>query len=199
MRIAYDAAADAWGTPETVKAYSEIGLSCSFPRPSPCGKYVLHVLADRTTYPIHQKSSDLALLDLATGEHRRLEAVNSDLAESYPRWTSNGRWFTFVSNRRDAMSALVYLAYFDEHGKAHKAFVMPQKDPAFFDTFIDTYNVVEPVKSRVTVSPFKLARAIAEPAIPAEFPDAPQVDAYTGPTRREPAAYQSPPVPSSVR
>ena len=183
MRVSYDVATDTWGSPRTVKAYSELGLSCAFPRPSPCGKYVLHILADKTTYPIHQKSSDVYLLDLNSLKHRRLDAVCSDLAESFPRWSSNGRWFSFVSNRRDGMSALPYFAYFDTQGKAHKAFVLPQKDPAFFDTFIDTYNVVELVKSRVDVSTFKLAQTMQEPAREAEFRNPPEVDAYTGPTK----------------
>ncbi len=189
MRVSYDVETDTWGAPETVKAYSELGVCCSFPRPSPCGKYVLHVLADKTTYPIHQESSDLYLLDLATKEHRKLDAVCSDRAESYPRWSSNGRWFTFLSNRRDGMSAIPYLAYFDTEGEAHKAFVLPQKDPAFYDTFIDTYNVVELVKSRVNVSAFRLAQAMQQPPIEAEFPDPPPVDAYTGPTKVGEAGY----------
>ncbi|MFW6171518.1 MAG: hypothetical protein ACODAD_13595, partial [Planctomycetota bacterium] len=183
MRISYDVAAESWGTPETVKAYSELGLSCSFPRPSPCGKYVLHVLADKTTYPIHQDSSDLYLLDLQTKDHQKLEVVCSDLSESYPRWSSNGRWFTFLSNRRDAMSALPYVAYFDTDGRAHKAFVVPQRDPEFFDTFIDTYNVLELVKSRVDIDTFRLAQEIQKPARDAKFANPPHVDAYTGPTQ----------------
>jgi hypothetical protein len=183
MRIAYDTGAGKWGSPETVKAYSELGLSCAFPRVSPCGKYVLHILCEWSTYPIHQKTSDMYLLDLASKRHKRLDAVCSDRAESCPRWSSNGRWFVFLSNRRDAMSALPYIAYFDERGEAHKAFVLPQKDPAFFDTFIDTYNVIELVKSRVNVDTFKLAQAMRKPAIKVDFPDPPLVDAYTGPTK----------------
>ena len=189
MRISYDVATDTWGSPETVKAYSELGMSCAFPRPSPCGKYVLHVLSDKSTYPIHQKSSDVYLLDLASKKHKRLDAVCSDRAESYVRWSSNGRWFIFVSNRRDGISALPYLAYFDTEGEAHKAFVLPQKDPAFFDTFIDTYNVVELVKSRVNVGTFKLAQGMQQPPEDARFPNPPRVDAYTGPTRTLEADY----------
>jgi len=189
MRVSYDAATDTWGSPETVKACSELGLSCAFPRPSPCGKYVLHILSDKSTYPIHQKSSDVYLLDLASKKHRRLDAVNSDRAESYVRWSSNGRWFIFVSNRRDGMSALPYLAYFDSEGEAHKAFVLPQKDPAFFDTFVDTYNVVELVKSRVNVDTFKLAQEMQQAPRDAQFPGAPRVDVYTGPTRTVEADY----------
>jgi len=183
MRISYDTDTGAWGSPETVKAYSDLGTSCSFPRPSRCGRYILHILADKTTYPIHQRSSDVFLLDLESKKHRRLDEVCSDFAESYPRWSSNGRWFSFVSNRRDGISALPYFAYFDTQGQAHKAFVLPQKDPKFYDTFVDTYNIVEMVKSRVNISEFELARAMQLPAVDALFPNPPGVDAYTGPTR----------------
>lgn len=182
MRIACDVETDTWGEPETVLAASEQQQSCAFPRPSPCGKYVLHVLSDKTTYPIHQESSDLYLLNLATGKDERLDSVCSDRAESYPRWSSNGRWFIFLSSRRDTMSALPYLAYFDQQGDAHKPLVLPQKDPAFYDTFVETYNVVELVKSRVNVSAFRLAEGMQQPPVDAEFPNPPKVDAYTGPT-----------------
>ena len=189
MRIPHDVATDTWGAPETVKAYSELGLSCAFPRPSLCGKYVLHILSEKTTYPIHQESSDVYMLELASKRHKRLDLVNSDRAESYPRWSSNGRWFVFVSNRRDGMSALPYFAYFDTKGEARKAFVLPQKDPVHYDTFIDTYNVVELVKSRVNVSAFRLAQAMQQPSTEAGFPNAPRVDAYTGATKTAKTGY----------
>lgn len=189
MRVPYDVATDTWGTPEIVKAFSELGLSCSFPRSSPCGKYVLHILADKTTYPIHQQSSDVYLLDLESRETRKLDIVCSDRAESYPRWSSNGRWFTFLSNRRDGMSALPYVAYFDADGETHKPFVLCQEDPDYYDTFIDTYNTVELVKSRVTINPFKLAQGIEQEAIDAEFPNPPQVDSHTGPTKTVGSGY----------
>jgi len=182
MRISYDTASDTWGSPETVMAYSQLGTSCSFPRPSADGRYILHILADKTTYPIHQRSSDVYVLDLESKEYRRLDSVNSDRSESYPRWSSNGRWFSFVSNRRDGLSALPYFAYFDEHGEAHKAFVLPQKDPAYYDTFLDTYNVVELVTSKVDIDLFELARDVQRPARQALFPNPPEVDAYTGAT-----------------
>ena len=184
VRIPYDVATDTWGSLETVMTYADAGKSCAFPRPSPCGRYVLHILADRATYPIHQKSSDVYILDLVSTEYRKLDMVSSDRSESYPRWSSSGRWFSFLSNRRDGMSALPYFAYFDRQGQVHKAFVLPQKDPAYYDTFIDTYNVLELVKSRVDISPFDLARAMQQPAADAVFPNPPEVDAYTGATRK---------------
>ena len=73
--------------------------------------------------------------------------------------------------------------------QVHKAFVLPQQDPGYYDTFIDTYNVVELVKSRVNVSTFKLAQAMQKPPLEARFQDRPQVDAYTGPTKTHEAGY----------
>ena len=141
MRVSYDIAADVWGAPETVMEFSKSGKSCSFPRPSPDGRYILHILADRTTYPIYERSSDLYALDLRTKLDRKLDAASSDSSESYPRWSSNGRWFSFISTRRDGLSALPYFAYFDAEGNDHKAILLPQEDPDFYDTFTDAYNV----------------------------------------------------------
>jgi hypothetical protein len=179
MRISYDTATETWGEPETVVAYSQVGKSCAFPRPSPDGRYVLHILSDKGTYPIYQRNSDVYLLDLTSLEYRRLDAVSSDFAESFPRWSSNGRWFSFLSNRNDGRSALPYFAYLDAAGEAHKAFVLPQEDPAYYDSFTDSYNVLELVKSRVEADPFELAQAMQLPAQKAEFPNPPDVDAVT--------------------
>ena len=173
MRISYDVETGKWGAPEMVKAYSELGTSCSFPRPSPCGRYILHILADQTTCPIYQNSSDLYLLDLQTKEDIRLDAACSDGSESYPRWSSNGRWFSFLSKRRDGVSTLPYFAYFDAQGRTHKAFVLPQEDPAYYDTFLDTYNVVELVKGKVRVREDELARAMLQEPVDAKFPNPP--------------------------
>ena len=78
------------------------------------------------------------------------------------------------------MCTIPYFAYLDSTGEAHKAFVLPQEDPTFYDRFTDTYNVVELVKPRVNIDPFELARAMQRPAVDAVFPNPPVVDAYTG-------------------
>ena len=203
MRIPYDVDGDVWGEPETVVAYSELGLSCAFPCPSPEGRYMLHILSDHGTYPVYQKSSDVYILDLESREFHKPAGVNSEFAESYPRWSSNGRWFSFVSSRRDGRSALPYFAYFDSSGRAHKAFVLPQRDPGHYDTFTDTYNVLELIRSRVDVDAFELARAMQQPAVDATFPAPPPVDAHTGATRQWleetlPASPRTTPDSSSV-
>jgi hypothetical protein len=186
MRVSYDIATDVWGPREMVMEFSKSGKSCSFPRPSPDGRYILHILADRTTYPIHQKSSDLYVLDLRTKLDRKLAAASSDLSESYPRWSSNGRWFSFLSSRHGGLSALPYFAYFDAEGNDHKAVLLPQEDPAFYDTFTDTYNTLELVKSKITISPFTLFQALTQTGEPARVANPPKLDAHTEAPRLAP-------------
>ncbi len=192
MRISYDVATDVWGAPEMVMEFSKAGKSCAFPRPSPDGRYILHILTDKTTFPIGRNCSDLYLFDLQTKLDRRLDAASSDFSESFPRWSSDGRWFSFLSTRRDkgGLSALPYFSHFDAQGKESKAFLLPQEDPAYYDTYTDAYNCVELVKSKVTIDPFKLAQAMQEEPEPAQVPHPPRVDAYTGATRLVPPPPQ---------
>ena len=161
-RIRYDVETDTWGEPETVLAADEAGLSILLPRLSPDGKFLLFCMSEYGCFPIFQPSSDLYLLDLETGEYRRLE-INSDRSESWHSWSSNSRWFVFSSKRRDGVFTRLYLSYFDKTGKAHKPIILPQKDPTFYDSFLKTYSVPELVIEPVQVSSKDLAKAVRSP------------------------------------
>ncbi len=158
MRIGYDYRTGTWGELETVISAAETGLSIAQPRISPDGRFVLFCMSRYGTFPIHRPSSDLYLLDLRTGQHRRLD-INSDLSESYHSWSSNSRWIVFSSKRRDGLRARPYFSYVDEEGKAYKPFLLPQKDPAFYDTFMKNYNVPELVSEPVRAKSRDLTRA----------------------------------------
>ncbi|MCK4375379.1 MAG: PD40 domain-containing protein, partial [Candidatus Brocadiae bacterium] len=82
MRIGYDVDSGAWGEPETILSAAETGLSISQPRVSPDGRFVLFCMSEYGTFPIHLAGTDLYLLDLKTGQHRRL-ACNSDESDSW--------------------------------------------------------------------------------------------------------------------
>jgi Tol biopolymer transport system component len=181
MRISYDVASDKWGTPEMLLECSKEGKSCTFPRPSSDGKYVLCALCDKTTFAIYQDHSDVCLVDLELKTWRRLDVLDSDFVKSFPTWSSNGRWITFTSRRRDDLTALPYFAYFDTHGREHKAFVLPQEDPRFYDTFTDTCNAARLVNGKVTIDQFTLAEALQQPSIPAHFPNPPYVAPHSAP------------------
>ena len=159
MRIPYDIETDTWGEPETVLTAAETGRSIVDPRTSPDGKFLVFCMADYGGFPVNQESSDLYLLDLETGAYRRL-ACSSDRAESWHSWSSNSRWIVYSSKRLDGLFMRPWLCYIDADGRAHKPFVLPQKDPDFYDTCLITYNIPELVNGRIAVSPEALQASL---------------------------------------
>jgi dipeptidyl aminopeptidase/acylaminoacyl peptidase len=159
MRVAYDIRTDTWGTPEKILSADETGKSILEPRASPDGRYLLLCLTDYGGFPIHQTGADLYLLDLHHGQCRRLEC-NSDQADSWHCWSGNSRWIVFSSKRDNGLLARPYFCYIDAEGHEHKPFVLPQQDPAFYDSWLKTYNVPELVSGPVVISPSDLAAAI---------------------------------------
>ena len=162
-RIPFDPDTMTWGEPETLVAATNSNLSAAQPRESPDGRWLLFCLSAYGNFPIYRESSDLYLMDLLTKEYRRL-AVSSPAADSWHCWSSNGRWIAFASRRIDGLLTRVHFSYFDETGKAHKAFVLPQKDPGFYRSCAMTYNVPELVSEPVAISERRLARAICAPS-----------------------------------
>jgi hypothetical protein len=158
MRIAYDVERDAWGDPETVLSADETGLSILMPRVSPDGKFLLFCMCRYGCFPVYQPTSDLYLMDLATGEHARLD-VNSEFSESWHSWSSNSRWIAFSSKRGGGDFTRCYLSYVDQTGKVHKPFILPQRDPAFYDSLVKTVSVPELITGPVPLDSQALTRA----------------------------------------
>lgn len=162
MRIPYDLQTDTWGKLETVLSAKETGLSITLPRFSPDGRFLLFCMCTYGNFPAFSSTSDLYMMDMRTGKHRCLD-INSYKSEAYHSWSSNGRWIVFSSKRRDGLFARPYFSYVDEEGKAYKPILLPQKDPAFYDSYIRVYNVPELVKEPVRLTPRELAHAIHAP------------------------------------
>jgi hypothetical protein len=159
MRVRYDIERSTWSEPELVLSSVDTGKSISEPRASPDGRYLLFCMSNYGGFPVVQPSSDLYLLDLKSGKHRRLEC-NSEQSESWHCWSSNSRWIVFSSKRDNGLLARPHFSYLDRNGLAHKPFVLPQKDPKFYDTWMRTYNVPELISGPVAVSQERLLRAI---------------------------------------
>lgn len=157
MRVSFDESTHRFGDPDTMIRASSQGKSISFPRVSPDGKYLLYTLSDFGNFSIWHKESDLYLINLETGEIS-IPEINSDDTESYHSWSSDGRWIVFSSRRDDGLFTRFYFSYFDTNGKAHKPFVLPQKDPDFYGTFLKSYNVPELVTSRIELNPRKIMK-----------------------------------------
>lgn len=167
MRIRYDIETDTWGKPETILTAEKTGLSISEPRISPDGRFVLFCMSPYGAFPVLQADSDLYLMELKkNGEHshRPLENANSSQADSWHTWSSNSRWIVFSSKRGNGLFARPYICYVDREGKDYKPFLLPQKDPCFYDTYLKTYNAPELVRGPVTVKEDELARAILSEA-----------------------------------
>ena len=169
-RIPYDVATDQWGQAETVLAASETGQSILLPKISPDGRFLLLCMCRYGCFPVYQPSSDLYLMDLATRQFRKLP-INSELSESWHSWSSNSRWIAFSSKREGGPFTRTYFSYIDDAGLAHKPFVLPQQDPTYYESLVETYSVPELVKGPVTVSKSRLAWAArAKPAATPEIP-----------------------------
>ncbi|MBN1782386.1 PD40 domain-containing protein [bacterium] len=143
MRVPYDAETGIFGPRETVISSEETGQSILMPRISPDGKYLMFCMCRYGNFPVYRPDSDLYVLDLAGGRYFD-PGINSDVsADSYHSWSGNSRWVVFSSKRDNGLCARPYISYLDRDGRFHKPFVVPQKDPEFYTTFLKTYNVPE--------------------------------------------------------
>lgn len=110
----------------------------------------MFTLSDYGNFSIWHKEADLWLLDLTSGDLRKLSEVNSDDTESFHNWSSNSRWFVFSSRRGDGLYTRLYLASMDENGKISKPFLLPQEDPeTYYDRSVYSYNVPDFVNAPI--------------------------------------------------
>ena len=158
MRISYDHQNRSWGKLETVLSSKEFGLSINEPKISPDGRFLVFTASRYGSFPIFHFDADLYLLDLTNGQRKKL-LLNSNRAEGYHSWSSNSRWLVFSSKREDGQFTRLYLSHIDSSGNSSKAFILPQEDPLFYDTYLEIYNVPELVKEPIRVSPQALAKA----------------------------------------
>ena len=168
MRIPYDYQSGTWGKLETVISAKEFGLSIAEPKLSPDGRFLIFTASRYGSFPIFHSSADLYLLELATGRRERM-TLNSERADGYHSWSSNSRWLLFSSKREDGQFTRLYLSHIDSLGNSSKAFIVPQEDPLFYDSYLEIYNVPEFIKEPVRVSPQTLAKIAYTTAQPAQL------------------------------
>ena len=175
--IPFDAATRTFGTPQLEVACAAQGKSASVPRVSPDGRYLLYTLADYGQFHIWHKSADLWILPLDSSAATPLDSslvtrhssfsppypltgANSPDVDSYHTWSSNGRWIVFSSRRDDGTFTRPYIAYFDKQGQAHRAFLLPQRDPEYNQLLLKSYNVPELTRHPVQVSRETLSHVV---------------------------------------
>lgn len=157
-RKPFDPETKTFGPSELVLDAKAMGQSATFPRISPDGRYLLFGMGEYGCFHIWHKDADLYLIDLETMQLRNVKEVNSSDVESYHAWSSNGRWMLFTSRRDDGGYTHLYIAYFDKQGKAYKPFILPQRDPYFYNDYYKSYNVPEFMVEPVTITPQEFAR-----------------------------------------
>ena len=162
--IKYDILSRAWnpetgefGKVDTVFSASALGKSATFPRVSPCGRYMLFALAEYGCFHIWHKDADLYILDLETREYWSLDKANSPYPESYHAWSSNGKWILFASRRDDTNYSRLYIAHINDNGIADNAFLLPQESTEFYDFFDRSYNVPEFMTEAVKITPHEFS------------------------------------------
>lgn len=158
MKISYDMETNVWGEPETVLSADLTGKSIMIPRISPNGRFLLFCMCEYGCFPIFQPSSDLYLMNMETGQYRKLD-INSEYSESWHSWSSNSRWIVFSSKRMEGLLTRSFISYVDEAGKVYKPFVLPQKDPGFYKSFLKTFSVPEFIKEPVRLSKRDIMKA----------------------------------------
>ena len=129
-RVAFDAKTGRLGEQvDTLINAAVTGKSVTWPRPSYDGRYIMYTQTDYGYFSVWHPEADLWLLDLKTGETRRMDEVNSQRAESLHNWTPNSRWFLFTSRRNDGLYTHIYIASLGADGRATKPFLLPQRNP----------------------------------------------------------------------
>ena len=168
-RKTFDPETKTFGPAEMVLNCDSLGKSATLPRISPDGRYLLFGMAEYGCFHIWHKDADLYTIDLKTNQMRNLREINSTDVESYHSWSSNGRWILYTSRRDDGGYTRLYIAYFDKNGRAHKPFILPQRDPYFYADYYKSYNVPEYMLEPVTITPQEFARHIEQTAQSATF------------------------------
>jgi hypothetical protein len=141
---------------DTLISGPAINKSICMPKVSPDNRFLMFVMADYGCFPAYNPESDLYLLNLGTRKYEPMETLNSNNVESYHSWSSNGRWVVLSSRRGDGLYMKAYIGYIDENGVSQKPFLLPQKDPEFYDTFLFSFNIPELVKTKVLLSPYEI-------------------------------------------
>lgn len=154
---------------DTLVSSFQTGKSVSFPRISPDGRSLVFTGSDYGNFSIWHREADLYQLDMATGVFSPIEVINSPETESYHSWSSNSRWLMFSSRRTDGLYTRPFIAYFDEDGKFSKPFMVPQKDPVFYEELLKSFNVPEFVTGKVKTDARDMLKTIGSPAKDVNF------------------------------
>ncbi len=108
------------GTPEPVAGASRNGMSNSFPKISPDGRWIVFVQARNGL--LMRPDSQLYIVPAQGGQARRMRC-NQDVMNSWHSFSPNGRWLVFSSKARSPYTQM-YLTHIDEEGRDSPAILV---------------------------------------------------------------------------
>ena len=154
-RVAFDAERGAIELPVDTLVRAD-SMSCTFPRISPDGRFLLYTETAYGQFPIWHSDAEQRMLRLSDRQPIDMRAMNSEDTDSYHSWSSGSDWVVFSSRRDNGLYTLPYLCGIDAEGNPAKPFLLPQADPEKYDYQLYSYNIPELVKGEVTISPYEI-------------------------------------------
>lgn len=149
---------------DTLVSAAETGKSATWPRPSYDGRYLMYTQLDYGYFSVWHPEADLILLDMKTGESRAMDEVNSPRSESLHSWSGNSHWFLFTSRRDDGLYTRLYFSSIDEHGRATKPFMLPQRNPKdYYRRLLYSYNTPDFTSRPVEMNAREMGRRLEGP------------------------------------
>jgi len=162
--ISFDASSGSFGDKiDTLVSSNLTGKSVSFPRVSPDGRILVFTLSDYGNFSIWHREADLYQLDMTNGEFNPVDPVNSTEAESYHSWSSNSRWMIFSSRKMDGLYTRPFISYVSIDGTFSKPFMVPQKNPDFYDDMMRSFNLPEFITGKVKTNGREMLKTIEGP------------------------------------
>jgi Flp pilus assembly protein TadD len=108
------------GTPEPIEGASHNGMSNSFPKISPDGRWIVFV--ESRNGMLMRPDSQLYIVPAAGGRARRMRC-NMAPMNSWHSFSPNGRWLVFSSKSRSAYTQM-YLTHIDREGNDSPAILI---------------------------------------------------------------------------
>lgn len=163
VRVPFDPETGELGGPaDTLWSGPAHHASVCHPKASPDGRWLLFTVADYGTFPINHRECELYMMNLATGEIFPLDKVNSDKSDTYHSWSSNSKWFVFASKRGDGLYGKPYFSHVSPDGSTTKPFLLPQRDPHFYDNMLRSFNVPDLGDASVSFDAVETGRMLRE-------------------------------------
>lgn len=114
------------GTPEPIPGASQNGMSNTFPKISPDGRWI--VLVKCRNGQLMRPDSRLWIVPTAGGQAREMQC-NASLMNSWHSFSPNGRWMVF-SSKRNTPYTQMFLTHIDEQGRDSPAILIPNSTAA---------------------------------------------------------------------